>query len=71
MPTDFEQMLKDTFGESFNRLSNFQSEQVKRLQSKLHDIAREAVKDDLSKLQNEITDLRARVAILEAERLQK
>ena len=69
MPTDFEQLLKDVFGESFNRLSSFQSEQVKRLQGKLHEIAREAIKEELAKLQGEITDLRARLTVLEAERI--
>lgn len=71
MPTDFEQTIKDVFGESWNRLNNFQSEQVKRLQTKLQEIAREAVKDELAKLQGEIVDLRARVAMLEAERVQQ
>jgi hypothetical protein len=69
MATDFEQLIKDVFGESFNRLNAFQGEQVKRLQQKLHEIAREAMKDELAKLQGEIVDLRARVATLEAERI--
>ena len=70
MPTDFEQLLKDVFGESLNRLNTFQSDQMKRLQTKLQELAREAMKDDLAKLQAEIVDLRARVATLEAERVQ-
>ena len=69
MANDFEQLIKDVFGESFNRLNAFQGEQVKRLQQKVHDIAREAMKDELAKLQGEIVDLRARVATLEAERI--
>ncbi|MEA2325640.1 MAG: hypothetical protein QOE68_599 [Thermoanaerobaculia bacterium] len=68
MPTDFEQLLKDVFGESINRVTQFQSDQVKRLQSKLQEIAREAIKEDLAKLHAEVIDLRARVATLEAER---
>ena len=68
MPSDFDQLLKDVFGDSFSRLSQFQGDQLKKLQGKLRDIAREAIKDDLSKLQAEVVDLRARVATLEAER---
>ena len=71
MPTDFEQTIKDVFGDSLNRLNSFQAEQIKRLQTKLQEIARDAIKDDLAKLQGEITDLRARVAMLEAERVQQ
>lgn len=71
MANDFEQLLKDVFGEPLSRLGQFQSEQIKRLQSKMQEIAREAVKDDLSKLHAEVIDLRARVANLEAERAQK
>jgi polyhydroxyalkanoate synthesis regulator phasin len=71
MPADFEQLLKDVFGDSLSRLNSFQSEQVKRLQQKVHDMARDAIRDDLAKLQGEITDLRARVATLEAERVQQ
>jgi len=70
MPTDFEQLIRDVFGESMTRLSTFQSDQMKRLQTKLQELAREAIKDDLAKLQAEIVDLRARVATLEAERVQ-
>jgi hypothetical protein len=71
MPADFEQLLKDVFGESLSRLNSFQSEQVKRLQQKVHDMARDAIREDLARLQGEITDLRARVATLEAERVQQ
>ena len=68
MPTDFEQLLKDVFGESISRLSQFQTDQLKKLQTKLQEVAREATKDDLAKLHAEIVDLRARVAVLESER---
>ena len=70
MANDFEQFLKEIFGEQTSRLSQFQSDQVKRLQTKLTEIAREAIKEDLSKLHAEVIDLRARVANLEAERVQ-
>ncbi len=70
MPTDFEQLLREVFGESVSRLNQFQSDQMKRLQGKLQELAREALKDDLAKLHNEIAELRSRVATLEAERVQ-
>jgi hypothetical protein len=44
------------------------SEQLGKVTSRLQDIAREAVKDDIGKLQHEITELRARLARLEQER---
>jgi hypothetical protein len=70
MAQDFETLMKDIFGESFNRLSKFEGEQTKRLMARVHDIAREALKEDLVRLQTEINELRARVAVLEAERVQ-
>lgn len=70
MAHDFEQMLKDVFGESISRLTSFQSEQMNRLMSKLHEIAREAVKDDITRLTTEVAELRTRLATLEAERVQ-
>jgi predicted nuclease with TOPRIM domain len=68
MPQDFEQLLKDIFGESVSRISDFQKEQVKKLQAKLQELAREALKDELTKLHTEINELRSRVATLEHER---
>jgi polyhydroxyalkanoate synthesis regulator phasin len=65
MPSDFEQMLRDAFGE----LTQFSNEQVRRLQAKTQEFAREALKDELTKLHAEIADLRNRVAALEAERV--
>jgi len=70
MSSDLEQLLKDLFGEPLNRLNQFQSEQVKRLQAKLQELAREAVKDELAKLHTEVAELRARVVTLETERAQ-
>jgi len=64
MPSDFEQALRDVFG----GLSQFSSEQLKKLQAKSQEFAREALKDELTKLHTEIADLRSRVAALEAER---
>jgi phage shock protein A len=70
MPTDLEQFLKDLFGEPVNRLAQFPSEQWQRLQTKLQEMSREAVKEELGRLHNEIAELRARVATLETERAQ-
>ena len=70
MPADFEQLLRDLFGDSLNRLSQFQTDQVKRLQTKLQEMAREALKDELAKVHTELHELRERVATLEAERAQ-
>ena len=71
MPQDFEQFLKDVFGEPLSRLSQYSTEQRQRMQSKLQEFAREAVQDELTKLHQEIAELRARLTVLEAERVQK
>jgi len=68
MPNDFEQLLKDIFGEPLNRLTQFSSEQTQRLQTRLQEFAREAVKEELAKIHAELNDLRERVAELERER---
>ncbi len=69
MPNDFEQLLKDVFGDSLDRLTQFSSEQKQRLQSRLQDMAREALKDELTKLHTDLNDLRDRVAALEKEKI--
>jgi polyhydroxyalkanoate synthesis regulator phasin len=53
MAQDFEQLVKDQLG---------------KVTGKLQDVARDAVKDELTKLTQEVADLRARVARLEEER---
>lgn len=70
MAQDFEQLLKEVFGEPLSRLTQFQSDQVAKLTAKLQDIAREAVKDELTKLQAEVGELRSRLARLEEERVE-
>jgi uncharacterized protein YPO0396 len=70
MAQDFEQLLKDVFGEPLNKLSQFQSDQLAKLTGRLQEIAREAVKDDLTKLQQDVAEMRTRIARLEAERAQ-
>jgi hypothetical protein len=71
MAETIEQMLREVFGDSLSRLNNFQSEQVKKLTSKLQEIARESIKDDFVRMEREISELRERVATLETERAQK
>lgn len=70
MAQDFETLLKDIFGEPLSRLTQFQSDQIGKLTARLQEIAREAVKEDLSKMQQEISDLRSRLARIEQERAQ-
>lgn len=55
MAQDFEQLVRDQLGKATG---------------KLQDLAREAVREELTKLQHELGDLRARVARLEEERAQ-
>ena len=70
MAQDFEQLLKDVFGEPLSRLTQFQSDQVAKLTGKLQEIARDAVKDELTKLHTEVAELRSRLVLLESERAQ-
>jgi gas vesicle protein len=69
MANDFEQLLKDLFGEPLNRLTQFSSDQTQRLQTRLQEFVREAVKEELTKIHTELNDLRERVAELEKERV--
>ncbi len=55
MQQDFEQLLKS---------------QLDRVTSKLQDLVRDAVKDELTKLHGEIGELRARLTRLESERVE-
>lgn len=70
MANDFEQLLKDVFGEPLDRISKFSSDQTQKMQTRLQEFAREAVKDELTKLHAEVADLRARVAELEKEKIE-
>ena len=71
MPNDFEQLLKDIFGEPLKSLTQYSSDQTQKLQTRLQEFAREALKEELTKLHTEVADLRERVAILEKERVEK
>jgi uncharacterized protein YPO0396 len=70
MAQDFESLFKDIFGEPLSRLTQFQSDQLGKLTARLQEIAREAVKEDFTKMQHEITELRSRLARIEQERAQ-
>ncbi|HEX9984181.1 MAG TPA: hypothetical protein VGF69_13015 [Thermoanaerobaculia bacterium] len=70
MAQEFEGLLKDIFGDSISKVTNFQQEQLGRLTAKLQEVARDAVKDELTKMHTDLADLRARVARLEQERAQ-
>lgn len=69
--SEFESMLRDLLSGPLGRLDQLQKEQVSRLMAKAHDLAREAVHDDLQRLVTEVADLRERVARLEAERAEQ
>lgn len=70
MAQDFENLIKDVFGEPLSRLTQFQSDQLGKLTSRVQEIAREAVKDDLARLTTEVAELRSRLARIEQERAQ-
>lgn len=71
MAQDFEQTLKDLFGEPLSKLTQFQSDQLAKLTGRVQDLAREAVKEEFTRLHQEVSELRARVARLEQERAEK
>ncbi|HVT05315.1 MAG TPA: hypothetical protein VHL58_18275 [Thermoanaerobaculia bacterium] len=66
---DLEQMLKEIFGESFNKLTQFQADQIKKITDRVHEMAKDAVREDIGRLATELLELRSRVATLEAERV--
>jgi predicted nuclease with TOPRIM domain len=70
MAQDFESLFKEVFGGPLSKLGEFQSEQLSKLTSRLQEIAREAVIEDLARLGTEVTELRNRLAVLEQERAQ-
>jgi predicted nuclease with TOPRIM domain len=68
MPNDFEQLMKDLFGEPLKSLTQFSSDQTQRMQTRLQEFAREALKEELTKIHTEVSELRERVTELERER---
>ena len=71
MAQDLDQFFKEIFGEPLSRLSTFSSEQMQKLNGKLQELAKEAVKDELAKLHSEIGELRTRLGRLESERAEQ
>lgn len=71
MANDFEQTLREMFGESWNRLTQFQSDQIRKLTEKVHHVARDAVREEMAQLQAEMAELRKRVTALETERAER
>ena len=70
MAQDLEQLLKEVFGEPLAKVTQFQKDQINKLMAKLQEIAREAVRDEMSRLHTEIGELRTRLTRLEQERAQ-
>jgi polyhydroxyalkanoate synthesis regulator phasin len=68
MAQSLEDTLREIFGEPFDKLTKFQSDQMNRVLTRIQEMAREAVKSDLARLQSEITELRTRIVQLENER---
>jgi hypothetical protein len=56
MAQDFEQLFRDQLG---------------KVTGRMQDLVREAVKEELTRLHQEVSELRARVALLEQERAEK
>jgi hypothetical protein len=56
MAQDFEQLFRD---------------QLSKVTGRMQDLVREAVKEELTRLHQEVSELRARVALLEQERAEK
>lgn len=69
MAQSIEETLREIFGEPFDRLTQFQSEQMSKLMGRIQDVAREAMKPEIARLQSEIADLRSRLVRLEGERI--
>ena len=67
---EIEQMLREILGEGWSKLNQFQTDQVKKITSRVQDIAREAVKEDIARLTQEVAELRARLTTIEAERIE-
>ncbi len=68
MAQDFEQMLKDVLGDSWNKLTKFQTDQLQKLTDRVEGMARDAMKPEIDRLSAEIADLRERITALEPQR---
>lgn len=68
MASEWENLLRELFGDSIGRVSEFREEQVRKIEAKIQEIAHEGLRDEFNLLSNEILDLKRRLASLEAER---
>jgi len=68
---EFEQAVREVFGDSAAKMAEFRDEQVERLQKKIQEIAHEGMKEELNRLSAEVLELRKRVAALEHERAEE
>lgn len=64
---EFEKFMKDVFGESVDRVKHFRDDQVKRIEGKLHEVARDAVADEISTLRTKVETLEHKIATLETK----
>lgn len=67
---DLETTIRELLGDSINRLDQFQKEQVAKITRKVEDFTRSAIREEIQRMEGEIADLRARIARLEAERVE-
>ena len=68
MAQDFDQMLKDVLGDSWDKLTKFQTDQLQKVTDKIEGVAREALKPELDRISSELAELRARIIVLEQQR---
>lgn len=68
---EFESTVRELFGESVTKMSEFRDEQIDRLEKKIQEIAHEGMKDELNRMSSEILDLRRRIQSLEHERAEE
>jgi len=68
MAQDFDQMFKDVLGDSWNKLTKFQTDQLQKITDRVEGMAREAMKPEIDRLSAEVADLRARIITLEQQR---
>ena len=65
---EFEQFVRDLFGESVAKVVELKDEQIERVEEKIQEIAHAGMKEELNRLESEIRTLQERVARLESEK---
>ena len=65
---EFDQLLKEIMGDSWDKFSTFRDDQKGRMNQKIRELARAALHEDLTRMNNEIADLRKRMEQMEADR---